>query len=771
VFALCDDRLLTETVVMRLLYKAKMLQHPDDITVFRLPDQVLPIHGSVRTDDIIWELRTSNCDLADCFVVSLDPAILCLDEWTNLPTYRPSRDNLYLELEEVTNNKLKKELGYDARDAGYFRELGLRNPERNDKTRAGKEREERFGWVNQPRESLPQLPSITDNIHITVGRSGFQNYEVVQDVSSVLRLLDQVERVGWDTETTGLNRRTDRIVGESLSIDGQRGYYLPMLHKGESQYDNLSVDEVERRLHPALSTKRIAGANLPFDVLMAARHGLGFPRNLEDIQGYAYMLGYHVPDPSKLGLKSLTREVLGEVMEEFDAVAKGGTFDNVPIHRAAPYAADDAAKSLRLADTLRNRLSDSQRNRFDTIEVPFLYTVIRMTYNGVYLDQEALPPLMEEFERELQYLRNDIQGLARVEFSVDSPKQLQHILFEVLGLPPTRRTKTGYSTDKAALQKIEDLHPIIPLILDYRELTKLLTTYLSPLPGWVQDNGRLHSSLNPYRVITGRLASTDPNLLNIPIRTERGRRIRRLIAAQFERQLLSVDAAQLEYRVLADRSGNPRLIQAFNDASRDIHMEMASLIFGIPVEDVTPEQRSQSKNVVYAIIYGASPRKIASMLNSSINYAEGVLNRILTNIPEIPALRNRVLSEARENGYVESVLGHRSYINGIQSLRRDDREAAERTAFDALFQGTGSGDITKLATINAQRYLDELYPDFFNPEVMMILQVHDELLFEGPEQSLIEFAPLACKAFEESVELSVPIVADFHHGKNWGEIH
>ena len=745
------------------------MHYPDTIVVFNTEDnRGTFFQGCHYTTNVLNSIKRAGLSPEGTVVFSDNPEVLALSYY-GATSYRPS--NHWLNPEEVRPNRVKLDLGYDPRDVSFFANQGISEPSKAAKMKAGQTRKKRWDWAENPKTGDITLKSIADNVHVKVGRESFSNYEVIQDLPKFLAMLDKVDIVGWDTETNGLNWQTDNIVGESFSFDGKHGYYLPVAHNVSGEYSNVSWDAVKEQLHPMLAKKTLVGANLSFDILMAADHGLGFPTNLLDVQGFAYMLGMHVPQPNKLGLKALSADVLGDVMEEFSAVTKGDTFDNIDIARGAPYAADDAVKSFRLGQVLGKRLTEEQHTRYMEVEMPFLVSCIRMSYNGMYLNMEKLAPLLYELEGRAELLNSRIQMFNGEPLNVNSPVQLSNLLFKRLGLPTTARTKTGYSTSKAELEKIENTHEVIGHIMEYKELAKLISTYLKAYPEYIGTDNRIHTRLNPFRVITGRLASTQPNLMNIPIRTENGKAIRQLFEAQDENVLMSADAAQLEYRILAHYSGNRTLIDAFSDETRDIHREMAALIFEVPVNEITGEQRSAAKNIVYAVIYGASPIKIATMLNSPVEYAANVLNKIASNIPEIERLRTTVIEGARKHGYVESLGGHRSYIHGIKSFNSAERAGAERSAFDSLFQGTASGDITKIATNTIQELLDKIYPDKFNPGIKLVQQIHDEVLLEGDESELKAISADIVGAFEQAMTLKVPLIAEYEIGKSWGDIH
>ena len=763
------DTKLVNLIALRMSYKLKMVHYPDTIVVFNTEDNRGAFFQDCHyTTNVLNSIKRAGISFDDAVIMSANPEVLALNNY-GATSYRPSED--WLDPQEVTANRVKLDLGYDPRDVSFFAKQKIVEPSKAAKMKAGQTRKKRWDWAENPMEGEIKLKSIADNIHVKVGRESFSNYEVIQDLPDFLTKLSKVDIVGWDTETNGLSWQNNHIVGESFSFDGKHGYYLPVSHNTEGEYKNVPWGEVKDKLHPMLAKKTLVGANLSFDVLMPAEHGLGFPTNLLDVQGFAYMLGMHVPQPNKLGLKALSADILGDVMEEFGAVTKGDTFDNIAIDRGAPYAADDAVKSFRLGQVLGKRLTEEQHKRYTEIEMPFLSACIRMSYNGMFLNMEKLSPLLHELEGRAELLNSRIQMYNGEEMNVNSPVQLGKLLFKKLGLPTTARTKTGYSTSKAELERIENTHEVVGIILEYRELAKLINTYLKGYPDHIGTDNRIHSRLNPFRVITGRLASTEPNLMNIPIRTDNGKSIRRLFEGEGEHVLLSADAAQLEYRILAHYSKNRTLVDAFSDETRDVHKEMASLIFEVPVSEITGDQRSAAKNIVYAVIYGASPIKISMMLNRPVDYAANVLDKIASNIPEIERLRTAVITDARKYGYVESLGGHRSYIHGINSYNSSERGAAERSAFDSLFQGTASGDITKIATNKVQELLDKVYPDKFNPGIKLVQQIHDEVLLEGDEQELKSIAPEVLAAFEDAMSLDVPLVAEYSIGKNWGDIH
>lgn len=774
-------RSAVDMMLVRYVYKLKMMHNPDGIIVLSTDTPPpLPFNNTHKESKSIQEIIEKNGVGKDWIILSANPNILGLSFY-KLTCYEPSED--WLEPVEITHGRLKKRLGYDPRDHDIIKNMTRSsNTEENKRQTAavGRTRKERWSWIEPWLEGgTPEhnYTKIIDNVHIKVGRTGFQNYEVIQDLPRFAAMLEKVDDLGWDTETNGLNWQRNLVVGESFSFDGKHGFYLPMRHTAKSQFVNVNPKQVEDIIHPLLHSKKLRGANLGFDVLMCAEHGLGFPKELYDIQAFAYMLGRHVPNPSALGLKALSASELGDAMTEYSSVAKGDTFDKVPIEKAASYAADDAVKSYRLIDHFTPLLTDKQIKRYEEIYKPLLYSCIRMSFNGMYMDLEELNKLLTTLEFERDLCESHIIAYAGHEFNVNSVPQLQEVLFKELQLPPTSLTKSGKpSTGSEHLERISDTHPIIEEIIKYRELSKLINTYLVGYTEYVGTDGRIHSSINPFKVITGRLSSTNPNLMNIPVRSELGRKIRMLFRSQAQDEvLLSADASQLEYRMLAHYSNNQDLINTFNDPTRDIHKTMASLIFNKEEGEITHSERDYAKTAFYAILYGASPARIARTLNIPINEAATIIGKIKTNIPEIEQLKRAVLTEAKQDGYVPSYLGHRSYIYGLFSRNSAERESAERSAFDALFQGTASGDITALATIRTQELLDQLYPVEtygLHPPVILVQQIHDELLLEGKQEDLEAVAGQIINIFANTIPtLKVPVVAKYSIGTRWGDIH
>ncbi len=426
---------------------------------------------------------------------------------------------------------------------------------------------------------------------------------------------------------------------------------------------------------------------------------------------------------------------------------------------------EEADALQRVAPILRRALRDKQVDRvYREIELPLVPVLADMEVAGVAVDVSYLQALGEELRARLDALSEEIYELAGLEFNLGSPKQLAFVLFEKLGLPPLKKTKTGYSTDADVLETLAPHHPVVAKILQHRELAKLLSTYVEVLPRLVRpDTGRVHTTFNQTVAATGRLSSQDPNLQNIPIRTEEGRRIRRAFVAPPGRVLLSADYNQIELRLLAHISGDAALQEVFR-TGRDIHAEVAAEVFGLPRDQLTPEQRRRAKAVNFGIAYGISGFGLSQQIGSTPAEADAYIERYFARYPGVRAYVRRTVEEARRTGYVSTLLGRRRYLTDLHSRNRVVREAAERVAINTPIQGS-QADLIKLAMIRIHR---DVLPRF--PGALMILQVHDELVFEVDPQQVETFGREAAEVMANALPLSVPIVVEVRAGPNWNDL-
>lgn len=577
----------------------------------------------------------------------------------------------------------------------------------------------------------------------------------------------KAKEVAVDVETTGLDPFASELVGVALSFAPGRAYYLPVAHgtPGDRNVEPALLKEV---LGPPLADPELAkvGHNLKFDLQVLARAGLP----LRGI-GFDTLVASYCLNPSRVshGLKALALDVLGEVMTPIEDLigsgAKAITMDRVPLAQAAPYAGADAEVSLRLKNHWGPELQAKKLDAlFHDVEMPLVPILAAMEDVGIGLDVPYLRGLSDDFEKELAGRTAEIRSLAGEDLNVNSPKQVGTVLFEKLKLPGARRTKTGYSTDEDTLRKLASQHPLPEKILAYRELAKLKSTYIDGLLSRVRPTGRVHTRFNQAVAATGRLSSSDPNLQNIPIRTEEGRRIRRAFVPAPGCVFLSADYSQIDLRVLAHVSGDPALTQAFR-RGEDIHAATARDIFGLaPGASVTEDQRRVAKSVNFGIVYGQTGFGLAQQLGIPVGEAQSYINAYFKKYAGVRAWIDRVLEEARREGRVTTVLHRVRYLPDIRASNAALRGFAERTAMNTPIQGT-SADIIKVAMREVARLIEKK-----KWATRLLLQVHDDLLFEVPKDELNVVAGPLRRAMETALGLDVPVVVDLKTGFNWAAL-
>lgn len=605
---------------------------------------------------------------------------------------------------------------------------------------------------------------------------------VVRDeaaLDALVEKLEAAEAIAFDTETTSTDQMQAKLVGISLAVEPGEGYYIPIRHVFDDQ-GQLKVERVIERLRPAMTDPNIAkiGHNIKYDAIMLKRYGLDvYPLSTDTMVG-EWLLR---PDSAqgKLGLKNLAFFRLGVEMTPISELIGSGrkqlTMDLVSVEEAAPYAAADADMTLRLADPILHELEEQQQIALlREIEMPLVPVLVDMEVAGMLLDVDFLKAMSRELGQILEQRYQEICGIAGHEFNTNSPLQLSEVLFEKLGLPTQglRKTKAGYySTAADVLENLrgQDTTGIIAAILEYRELEKLRGTYLDALPQMVNpDTGRLHSSFNQTGTVTGRISSSEPNLQNIPVRSEIGRRVREAFIAAPGHLLLGADYSQVELRVLAHFSGDEALQEAFREG-QDIHASTAATVYNIDIGEVTPGQRSFAKSVNFGLLYGMSAFRLARESNLTLPEAEAFVKTYFESFPRVRQYLESTRRQAVEQGYVETLLKRRRYFPALQTegggqQAAMQRRAAEREAVNMPIQGTAA-DIMKLAMINLHHALAERG---FNGR--MILQVHDELLLEVPEDELAETTEVVCEIMENAYPLDVPLKVDAHSGTNWGEL-
>ncbi len=583
---------------------------------------------------------------------------------------------------------------------------------------------------------------------------------IVDDPAALAAVVAECRRaplVALDTETTSLDPMRAALVGMSLAGAPGRSWYLPFAHV---------APDGERPLRALLADPAVpkAGHNVKYDWLVLRRAGV-------DLAGVAYdsMLASFVLDPGRRShaIDELASERLSLRMRTYQELVGRGraerSFAAVPLADAARYCAADSETVLRLRDAFRPELEDHQIVRLlETIEVPLIPVLVEMEWHGVLVDLERLGEIARAFTHELAELEQTIYRVAGAEFNINSTPQLRHVLFEKHQLPVLKRTKTGASTDYDVLEQLAAMgHEVPRLLIEYRELTKLKSTYVDALPGFINPaTGRIHTSFNQTGAATGRLSSSEPNLQNIPVRTPRGETIRRAFVAPPGAVLVTADYSQIELRLLAHLSGDPAFVQAFEQGG-DIHRQTAAIIFGVPQDQVTAEMRARAKTINFGTIYGQGPFALSRQLGITQDEAKEFIRQYFTRFAGVRAWLDRTVAEARQRGYVETLFGRRRYIPELKDRNFNIRAFGERTATNSPLQGSAA-DLIKIAMIGIAGALTA-----GGLASRMILQVHDELVLEVPEPEQEPATELVKRHMETAASLRVPLVVSIGVGRNW----
>ncbi|MFP3895955.1 MAG: DNA polymerase I [Anaerolineales bacterium] len=602
--------------------------------------------------------------------------------------------------------------------------------------------------------------------------SASERYAVVNSEKDLVRLIDKLEktsRFALDTETTGLDVVDADLVGISVAISPGEAYYIPVGHE-EKQGEQLPLDLLHKRLGPVLLNDNCkVFHNAKFDIIALERHGLPVKGPCIDTMIAAWLLN---PSGHGIGLKEQAWQRLGIEMTPIEDLIKKGhrerTMAQVSITEAAPYACADADMTLRLANVLERELKEREQwDLFVEMEMPLIPVLVSMERHGVAVDPQALEAMSRRIEEQLKKLQEQIYQYAGHTFNVRSTQQLGKVLFEKMKLPIIRRTKTGYSTAKDVLSELKDEHPIIDAILEYRKLEKLRSTYIDILPDLVNPStGRIHTSYNQTGTSTGRLSSSDPNLQNIPVRTELGRHVRAAFVAPPEHVLLGCDYSQVELRLLAHFSRDPEMMAAFR-RGEDIHATTAAAIHGVCLAEVTTEQRSLAKTINFGLMYGMSAYGLASRTELSNDKARRFIETYFERFSQVKTYFDATLAFAHKHGYVETVMGRRRYFPTLKATDEGNsraQRAAERAAINMPIQGSAA-DILKIAMIRLYHLLRER-----ELKGRLILQIHDELILEVPEEELTRTRDLVVDTMENAYELDVPLKVDTAVGENWMEI-
>jgi len=612
---------------------------------------------------------------------------------------------------------------------------------------------------------LPRLPQAEVGSH--------QPLEVECHIVNTKRGLEQLmgeletaKSIALGIETTGENAMTADLVGIAVSPAQKKAFYIPLGHQGLNQPQQLPLTEVAGRLKPILenASKTKIAHNGKHVMAVLAGSGIKLENLNFDTMIAAYLLG-----EKNLGLKALAFNKLGIEMATPAELTGTGRKQSTLSLLEATQVAEYAGISVDILWSLKKRLEAELREQglwqlFTEVEMALIPVLVAMEKNGILLDTTLLREMSLELGQQLLKLEKEIYSSVGHQFNINSPQQLSRVLFEELRLPQSRKTKSGYSTEASVMEALRGVHPVVEFILQYRQLSKLKSTYIDALPALInRKTGRVHTTFNQTGTATGRLSSSDPNLQNIPVRGELGSKIRKAIIAPPGAYLLSGDYSQIDLRILAHLSQDPGLIAAFAQ-DEDIHAATASKLFGVSRNEVTPEMRRNAKTVNFGIIYGMSDYGLEQATSLSREEASRFIALYFEKYPRVKEYLEATKEQARKLGYVQTVLGRRRFLPEINSSNRVVREAAERMAINAPVQGS-SADIIKVAMINLHREMERR-----NLKSKMLLQIHDELLFEVPADEAEEMRSLVAELMPRAFPLSVPLKIDMKLGRNWGKM-
>lgn len=602
-------------------------------------------------------------------------------------------------------------------------------------------------------------------------RTEANTYRMVLEESDLDACIAQIRasgRLSFDLETTSVDPLEAEIVGFALAWAPGDAVYVPVGHRDLTAPRQLPLQLVLDRLAPLLQDPAIAkiGQHTKYEHAVLDRYRVRMVGVTFDTMLAGYLLD---PNLRRYGLDSLAQQWLKHRNIAFSEVAGTGAhqknFADVDVESATAYAAEDADVTLRLADAMAPAVLDAGlQDLLVNLEVPLSRVLATMEGTGIRLDVPYLATLSHEFAARIDDLEQQIYEEAGGSFTIGSPKQLGTILFERLGLPTGKKTKTGYSTDQSVLEELQHLHPVVALILQYRQITKLASTYVDALPKLVRpQTGRLHTDFNQAVAATGRLSSSNPNLQNIPIRTAEGRRIRQAFLPAEGWVLFGGDYSQIELRVLAHMSGDPVLIDAFQRGD-DIHRRTAAEVFGVPVGEVTATQRAAAKTINFGVIYGMGANRLADGLDITRDQAKHFIEQYFARIEGVKPFFERLIAEARETSAARTMLGRLRPIPELQSRSPRDQALGERLAINTPIQGTAA-DLIKLAMVKIDRELTAA-----GLQTRMLLQVHDELVFECPPEEQETAMTLVREAMESAISLRVPLRVDLAAGPNWAAL-
>ncbi len=666
---------------------------------------------------------------------------------------RSSLDTLELAYELVTiKTDVELEVGIE--------DLKVQDPNADELAELYKELEFN-SWLQEVPQKKPVQPAID---------SSYKCISTKDDLGKLIKNASQAKTLALDTETTGLDYMDSDLVGISMSFTPGEAFYIPINHKDDSS-PQLDMDYVLEELRPLLedSKQKIIGQNIKFDMNILSQHGI----NISSIKNDTMMMSY-VLDASatRHNLDALSSYYLGYKTSTFEDVAGKGvkqvTFDEVSIADATHYAAEDADITLRLYEELLSKLEsvESLKKLNEDIEIPLIEVLSEMEQNGAGLNSKILNAQSKDLSNRIKKIEKKAYVLAGDEFNLGSTKQLREIFFDKLGYRVIKKTPGGQpSTDEKVLAELAEEYELPKILLEHRTLSKLKSTYTDKLPNQISiSTGKVHTSFHQAVTTTGRLSSSDPNLQNIPIRTEDGRRIRQAFEPSKGHKFVSADYSQIELRVMAHMSKDEGLLTAFQDGE-DVHSKTASEVFNVDIDAVTTDLRRNAKAINFGLIYGISAFGLGKQLNINRNLAAEYMAMYFEKYPGVKKYMETTKDFASENGYVETLFGRRLYLRDINASNAMRRQASERAAINAPVQGTAA-DIMKIAMIKMHQLIKET-----NVEAKLILQVHDELILDTPKKEIDEVIGLVTESMMGAASLDVPLEIDVGVGDNWDQAH
>ncbi|MGF2735396.1 DNA polymerase I [Marinobacter sp. DUT-1] len=627
-------------------------------------------------------------------------------------------------------------------------------------------------WVNEL-ESESDAEGKTDNNSPSNPKE--KRYSVItkqDELDDWIKRLKASDLFAFDTETTSLRYIDAEIVGVSFAVEAGEAAYVPLAHDYMGAPEQLDRDTVLEQFKPLLEDpkQRKVGQNLKYDKNVLANHGIDLEGIAEDTMLESYVYNSVA---TRHDMDSLAREYLGEQTITYESIAGKGarqlTFNQIDLEKAGPYAAEDADITLRLHQTLSPRLKETGKldSVYREIDLPLVPVLSRMEQRGTLISASVLRKHSQELAERMAELEEEAHEVAGESFNLGSTKQLQVIFYDKLGLPVIKKTPKGApSTAEPVLQELAHEHELPRLILEHRSLSKLKSTYTDTLPELIHHRtGRVHTSYHQAVTATGRLSSSEPNLQNIPIRSEQGRRIRQAFIAPEGYKLVAADYSQIELRIMAHLSGDNGLINAF-EHGEDIHKATAAEVFGVSLKEVSSDQRRSAKAINFGLIYGMSAFGLSRQLGVERKLAQEYIDRYFERYPGVLKYMDNIRKQAHEDGFVETLFGRRLYLPEINARNKQMQQAAERTAINAPMQGTAA-DIIKRAMIEVDNWLRNEHAD----EARMTMQVHDELIVEVKESALDKVRDGLVKRMSAAVELAIPLVVDAGVGDNWDEAH